>query len=137
MRTRSRHLAWIANALLMFGSLVVLFGTIELASAICLPAPIVWQYPQESYLSDPLLIYRLVPNHRAFTQSVPVFINSYGLRNEEFSQIPRAGTRRILCLGDSLTFGNGVALDKTYPKQLEAMLNLPGSGRYEVINAGT
>lgn len=115
----------------------MLIGVLEVASAFVLPAPIVWRYPQESYLSDPRLIHRLKPNQQAFTQSSPVVINWYGLRNEMFSLRPRPGTSRILCLGDSLTFGNGVALAETYPKQLEKMLNASGEGPYEVINAGT
>jgi len=109
----------------------------EAVSAFCLPPPIVWRYPQESYLSDSRLIYRLKPRQEAFTQSSPVSINSYGLRDREFPLKPPAATTRILCLGDSLTFGNGVPASATYPKQLEAILNRGGHERYEEVNGGT
>lgn len=46
-----------------------------------------------------------------------------------------AGVRRIIALGDSVTFGAGVDLDQTYPKVLEQALNR-GAGRqaFEVVN---
>ena len=120
----------------MIASLALLFGAAELVSTLFLPAPIVWRYPQESYVYDPQLLHRLKPNQQAFTHSFPAITNSYGLRNDEFSSKPQPGTVRILCLGDSLTFGKGVAFTETYPKQLETILNASGHGRYEVINGG-
>jgi len=40
-------------------------------------------------------------------------------------------------LGDSFTFGVGVELHDTFTKQLEVLLNAPGSSRhYEVLNGG-
>lgn len=100
------------------------------------PDPIIWLDPQESYLHDPELIHRLKPSQESFTHSFPVRTNSFGLRNDEYSIQPKANTFRILCLGDSLTFGAGVRSDETYPKQLEVMLNSNHPGRYEVINGG-
>ena len=132
----SRHGGWVGNVLVTVGSFAVLFGAAEIVSALFLPAPIVWRYPQESYVHDPELLHRLRPNQQAFIHSFPVITNSHGLRNEESSPKPRPGTVRILCLGDSLTFGNGVVFTETYPKQLEIMLNASGRGRYEVINGG-
>jgi lysophospholipase L1-like esterase len=127
---------WVGNLLVLVATLALMFSVAEVASALFLPPPIVWRYPQESYVRDPRLLHRLKPGQHAFTHSVPAFTNSHGLRNEEFSVTPAAGTVRVLCLGDSLTFGKGVALAETYPKQLEAILNAAGAGRYEVINAG-
>jgi hypothetical protein len=120
----------------MAGSLALFFVTAELVSALFLPAPVVWRYPQEAYVYDPVLLHRLQPDQRAFTHSHPVVTNSFGIRNEEFSLERTPGTVRVLCLGDSLTFGKGVALADTYPKQLEVLLNGPAERRYEVINAG-
>lgn len=43
----------------------------------------------------------------------------------------------ILCLGDSFTFGVGAPNDKSYPKQLEELLNDNNKGKkFKVINAG-
>lgn len=64
-------------------------------------------------------------------------INALGLRGHE----PRpeadgdAG-RRVVCLGDSFTFGWGVEDDETFPVQLEALLEGESDGPVDVINCG-
>lgn len=69
---------------------------------------------------------------------VEVAINSYGFRDYEFTQERPRGLCRIVALGDSLTFGQGVVLGDTYPKQLEVMLNENANRgkRFQVLNAG-
>ena len=59
---------------------------------------------------------------------------SFGPRAEE----PGGGTgRRILCVGDSHTYGTSVSRDESYPAQLEAYLNrVDPEGRYRVVNRG-
>ena len=71
-------------------------------------------------------------------QSIPVDINSHGLRGPETTYEKPPGTIRILNLGDSVVMGWGVREEDTYGRQLEALLNQHSSGvqRYEVINAG-
>lgn len=67
----------------------------------------------------------------------PITCNSHGLRDEEFPAVKPAGERRVLCLGDSSTFGAGISAGETYPKELERILNSgPSAGRWRVINAG-
>jgi acyl-CoA thioesterase-1 len=46
-----------------------------------------------------------------------------------------SATPRIVCLGDSLTAGYGLATDEAYPAQLAARLRAAGL-EYEVVNAG-
>jgi len=46
------------------------------------------------------------------------------------------GPRRILCIGDSNTYGFGVAAEEAYPARLEAILNARGGARWSVVNAG-
>ena len=49
----------------------------------------------------------------------------------------RQGVYRILVLGDSFTFGQGIKdLHDTYPKLLEQKLNQKSNITFEVINAG-
>lgn len=44
---------------------------------------------------------------------------------------------RIVCLGDSCTYGFGVGSDQAYPRQLERLLNeRAGHQRFEVVNLG-
>jgi lysophospholipase L1-like esterase len=100
----------------------------------------------EIYEPDPALYWKLKPNQNCFTKidRKPVRINSHGTRGPEFSVEKPPDTIRILSLGDSRTFGWGLADDETYSRRLETMLNEfmaseappAGTKRVEVINAG-
>ena len=59
-------------------------------------------------------------------------INNLGLRGGHVAVPKPPGIRRILCLGDSFTFGEGVREDDAWPQQLGRGLG-PGT---QVINAG-
>lgn len=63
---------------------------------------------------------------------VPVSINVLGFRGPEVDFDKPPGKRRVVCLGDSFTFGEGVRVEDAWPAQVGALL---GDG-YEVINAG-
>ncbi len=63
-------------------------------------------------------------------------INSIGLRNREISVKKEDGTYRILCFGDSWTFGLGVNIENSYPMQLEKYLHSQGYSNVEVVNCG-
>jgi lysophospholipase L1-like esterase len=92
-------------------------------------------------VEDPVLLWAPRPGFRSQESyhGAVVEINSAGFRDREYPAAKAPGTFRILCLGDSTTFGFGVPVDATYPSLLEEMLNGEGraSGvRYEVINGG-
>ncbi len=98
-------------------------------------APLLMEAPQ--YLTDdPLTLSTLKPGFQGMGQGVPVRINAKGLRGPE---IPESNPDpfRILCLGDSITFGWGVEEINTYPAQLQSILmeEHPDTP-IEVINAG-
>lgn len=65
-----------------------------------------------------------------------VRINPFGFRGDDFPKREESGKRRILCLGDSCTFG--VAGDEApYPYQLQQSLDEMGlDTAYRTINAG-
>jgi lysophospholipase L1-like esterase len=65
-----------------------------------------------------------------------VTTNSYGFRGDEFKIPKPAGVHRILCLGDSITFGWGVDNEQTFPALLQQRLRQAGLGAVEVLNAG-
>jgi len=48
--------------------------------------------------------------------------NSFGLRDVEFFLAKPEGRLRIVCLGDSVTYGAGVSFEETYEQQLEKTL---------------
>ena len=77
----------------------------------------------------------LVDDHGRQTR---VTINSVGFRDaREISTTKEIDEYRILCIGDSSTFGLNVDQANTYPAQLEYLLNhRKNTHHYFVINAG-
>lgn len=65
-------------------------------------------------------------------------INQLGMRGPEFSPDAPEDVYRIVALGDSCTFGKGVAEAETWPRQLESLLGeaLSGVRRVVVANLG-
>lgn len=76
------------------------------------------------------------PHARGMHTGVPVAFNSLGLRDAERSPRPAPGALRILAIGDSVTFGMGVAQEKTYPRQVESLLGGELGIPVEVLNMG-
>ncbi len=64
-------------------------------------------------------------------------INSRGMRGPEVAASKPENAYRVVCLGDSITFGEGVRYEDTYPAVLATILGerMPDR-RVEVINAG-
>jgi lysophospholipase L1-like esterase len=66
-------------------------------------------------------------------------INALGLRGQDFPTEKPANTSRILFVGDSFTFGEGVQDDEPFASVLQERLRSEvedGERRYQVINAG-
>jgi lysophospholipase L1-like esterase len=82
---------------------------------------------------DPELFWSPRPGFRGRFQDKAVHINSLGLRGPDVRVPKPAGRRRLLCFGDSITFGYGMADGETYPARLAE--NLAARG-VEVLNAG-
>lgn len=80
--------------------------------------------------------YDLVPGQSLPANGPIARINNVGLRGPD-ADTPKKRTR-VLCLGDSATFGYApdVTDDRTYPAQLAAQLERSHPGKFEVLNAG-
>lgn len=87
---------------------------------------------------DAMVGHRLVPSQDRQTEhGDPIHINDLGLRDEDFPRHKPTGEYRILLLGDSLTFGIGVAQEQTFPRRLHhQLLTRCGGGSVRVMNAG-
>ena len=85
-------------------------------------------------------LYRLRPGAEAQREGrdgVRYRINEDGFRGRRYAQTPPANTFRIVVLGDSLTFGYGVAESEVYTTLLAGVLAEPRGGRaVEVLNLG-
>ncbi|MGQ0552922.1 MAG: SGNH/GDSL hydrolase family protein [Planctomycetota bacterium] len=85
------------------------------------------------------LLFRWLPDqHLSAAHGFPLDINAYGLRDPRELTLPKpAGTYRLVCLGDSFTFGVEVPHEHVTAQVLERSLTarLP-TRKVEVWNAG-
>lgn len=85
---------------------------------------------------SPELGYELIPGLSGKKgPSWDISVNSQGLRDHERPLEKPPGLFRVLCLGDSFTFGMGLPLEDTYVKKLEDVFK-DESVDADVINAG-
>ncbi len=98
-------------------------------------------------VDDPIQIYENRPGAKmlvtyressaAEPRIVAMSVNALGFRGRTVSREKPAGVLRIACLGDSHTFGYGVADAETWPAQLERVLRQRRPDRpIEVLNCG-
>ena len=79
--------------------------------------------------------WRNVAGWKATTLDQKLTINSQGLRDREYPYAKPAGTRRLLVLGDSFTWGYGVADDEIFTEVLERRFE-NNQLNWEVLNTG-
>jgi lysophospholipase L1-like esterase len=85
-------------------------------------APLRERLPIAEIRANPRRGWEMTPGQLHYTYQHPVRINSLGLRGPEPGPaVP--GEMRLLALGDSLVYGQGVADDETIPAYLERFLN--------------
>lgn len=98
-------------------------------------------YSFDCYANDSLLPLTLSKNHTCTMKgwsgefNTKATINSLGYRGPEFTLSKLNGVKRILVLGDSITFGHGVGDGISYPSVLEQLLQEKGHPNIHVINA--
>lgn len=61
-------------------------------------------------------------------------INALGYRDLERVQPKPAGVRRLVCLGDSFTWGVGILWDDAWPQRVERALSRERGERWEAVN---
>ena len=90
--------------------------------------------------TDSILGYRYVPGavwrFRHPEYEVEYAINGEGFRDAKPHPVPKPpGTQRVLLLGDSFTFGQGVAYEETWPVLAERELER-GGAKVDLVKAG-
>ena len=88
------------------------------------------------YLHDPLLGWRNIPGWQATTNGRKLSINSRGLRDREYTLVKPPGVLRMLVLGDSYTWGYGVADHEIYTEVLEARLRAERASAGGAVTGG-
>jgi lysophospholipase L1-like esterase len=139
---RRRWLPWWKSGLFALVPLLVLEAVLRLV-----PVPAGIQpheffdqdYSDPLHLKDPELFWRLAPDvdfqRRDGDHSFRWRINSQGLRAQQDYPEAVSSAYRILCVGDSVTFGWLVEEHEAYPARLQKLLVSRGMD-VEVINAG-
>jgi lysophospholipase L1-like esterase len=128
--------SFFAKALSVLFSFVLL-GSIEVAARVAAPRHDRMNEILAILRQDPALIWKVRERIDVLFQGKRVQTNALGLRNAEIRP-KEQGCRRIICMGESLTFGWGVDETEAYPRVLERLLRsrVTAGGRIEVINAG-
>jgi lysophospholipase L1-like esterase len=91
--------------------------------------------PRRLYIGTdiPDLPYRLRPGVTVRVRNFTVCVNRLGLRGPEVGAAPAPGRRRLLVLGDSVVYGEGLDEPDTFPVLLEHELGARGEPS-EVLN---
>lgn|GEM_PF-3946749 len=104
---------------------------------------------KQIYVNDRFLLWKMKPDlNGQFVSPIltppgldpPVFqvvTNARGFAGNDFSDVKEDGTLRLVCLGNSSTFGWGVPPDSCYARLLEGILHERLQEEVEVINVGT
>jgi lysophospholipase L1-like esterase len=86
------------------------------------------------------LIQQFFPAVPSSLRNNPVWsvtINSQGFRDREFTREKRRSSFRIVCVGDSWSFGANVVQDRAFPQRVAALLEHEHPGAdFEVLNLG-
>ncbi len=137
-RRKGRH-EWPSRTLMVSISLLLTMAVMEAALRLIWPQ-IFLPHPPGMYSPDDDIGYVLTPGFEGEFREpeflVSVRINEAGLRGKALRALQKNSVR-LLCLGDSLTWGWGTNDDEAYPALLERLLQ----SRYplldvQVLNAG-
>lgn len=141
-RGGSRLREWLLNGLTLLVSVLLVYGAAELYVSLAVDDGMqfdleMWRYARDvkRRSASPAIGHEHTPHARAHLMGVDVAISAQGLRDREYPLAPPPGRTRILMLGDSLAFGWGVPVERTYSKRLEELLRAAGHD-VEVINSG-
>ncbi len=139
-RSAGRHRSrWrrLARGVLAAGIGLALAGVAgEILVRVVVGAPLAEREPLMEIRANPHRGWEMVPGLH-YTYQHPVQVNALGLRGPEL-ETKREGELRVLMLGDSQLFGQGVASDETAPHFVQEQLRaaMGGARSVTVINAG-
>ncbi|OGX45636.1 MAG: hypothetical protein A3G38_04090 [Omnitrophica WOR_2 bacterium RIFCSPLOWO2_12_FULL_51_8] len=123
------------NVGVLFSSLLICFLLIEIGLRIIYGNPHIFRSPQVRHIPTPYG-YKPEPNqHGSYTLNKLVTVNSSGFRDTREWIVPKpTGSYRIIIVGDSFTFGNGVNTEERFSNLLDKYLQ-KNHGQVEVLNA--
>jgi hypothetical protein len=117
-------------------ALAASFALAETGVRLFYGAPIAERLPIMMMRANPTRGYEMVPSLDHYTYQNHVHINALGLRGAEVEP-KKPGELRVLFLGDSLVYGQGMADDESMPARLEQTLRARDpTHAWSVVNAG-
>ena len=135
----------LARALVAVSAVALTLGLLEIVLARYLPQRTVTQVLGDHaamYRPGAVVPFELIPGFRGREREhegefdVAVEINGAGFRQADEVGPKRAGGTRMVAIGDSFTFGEGVEGEEAWPRALHAALGRSAARPTEVINAG-
>ncbi len=140
LRPSARKIHWAGNIYALILSTVATIAIAELGLRVLNPWGIeffhIMPYHMQGMVDHPQLGYVHPVSVSYWLGRNRVELNSHGLRDEEVPYPKPPGERRILVLGDSVTFGWGVSQGETFSDRMEPLLRARTGERWQVVNAG-
>ena len=131
---------WTANLYVLLVTCLVMLLAVEWGLRVFNPFGVelfhILPYHMQGMADDSRLGYRHPESVEYMLGSKQVKINAHGLRDEEIPFAKPDDEKRILILGDSVTFGWGISQGETFSDRLEPLLQQQTGTRWQVINAG-
>jgi len=137
-RTAKRASAWRGRLLALLLSLTVGGIVCEVVVRSLYGVPLPEHWPLGMVQANPLRGWQMTPGDEHFTYQHPVRVNGLGLRGAELPMERDPQEMRVLTLGDSMLYGQGVAEVDTLPVRLEDLLGVddPARRTWRVVNGG-
>ncbi len=130
----------ISNAYVFFLSTLLIVGITEISLRVFNPWGVeffhIMPYHMQGMIDHPELDYVHPTSISYYLGKNLVQLNEHGLRDEKIPYEKPLNERRILVLGDSVTFGWGVGQGETFSDIIEPLLYEETGIRWQVINAG-
>jgi lysophospholipase L1-like esterase len=128
---------WRTRVLALVVSTFLALLLAEVAVRALVGTPLAERLPILRVRANPHRGWEMMPSEEHYTYQHRVHVNALGLRGSEIGAKAQ-GERRVLCLGDSLIYGQGVADDETLPAQLEALLEADAASgaSWSAVNGG-
>jgi hypothetical protein len=131
---------FLKSGIIVFSIVLSLF-ILEISIRIFTSQPY-YGYPKYMYRNDQEIGFSLTPDfegrHIQPDFNIKYNFNSYGFRGREIYKEELDSSIRLLLLGDSVAFGNGVSFEKSWAYRLEKKLNngFDEKQKYIVVNTG-
>ena len=125
--------AWICNVILVLSNIGILFGLLAIINHILKPAYSFSSNKNRPDVSGLIFNANQTLHHFTFEFDYTATTNSLGLRGAEID-VNKGNKYRIVCVGDSWTYGWGANDNETWPAVLEYELHQKGLKNVQVVN---